>query len=309
MRELPAEHAVLTPTPGGPSPWELALTGTILRRAASRASRSLARYAEGRLAEVFDPHPPRLAHRALSPEAHFARLTALRWSFVEDPEALWLARGLVADLGLPLHQTVMDRPRLRAVLSGAHRDPKAARAYAIHRDTWYGNPEAQVNLWLALGDVPEEESFGFFPEAFDQAVPNASAGFDLGDWDTLGGWQAPHPQKVYPCATATPPGEARRFACRDAEQLLFSAHQLHGSLGHDSGRARFSLELRLVYLPDLPRFEGRRALDNRSRGSTLPTLLNAERLDPHGGDPGATSSSTVSNQLPEAGPVPETEED
>ena len=287
MRELLADHPVLAPMDDGPSPWEQALTGTILRRSASRASRALARYAEAKLTSVFDPHPPRLAHRALSPAEHFARLTALRWSFVEDPEALWLARGLVADLGLPLHQTVMDRPRLRGVLSGAHRDPKAARAYAIHRDTWYGNPEAQVNLWLALGDVPQEESFGFFPEAFHQAVPNASAGFDLGDWDKLGGWQAPHPQKVYPCATAPPPGEALRFACKDAEQLLFSAHQLHGSLGHDSGRARFSLELRLVFLPDLPRFEGRRALDNRSRGSTLSSLLNAERLDPHGGDPGA----------------------
>ncbi|MCK6519861.1 hypothetical protein L6R49_00315 [Myxococcota bacterium] len=309
MRELPADQPVLTETEGGPSPWEQALHGEILRRSASRASRALARYVEERLIEAFAPHPPRLAHRWIPAEEHFARLTALRWALAADPEALWLARGLVADLGLPLRKTVMDRPRLRGVLSGAHRDPKAARAYAIHRDTWYSNPEAQVNLWLALGDVPAEESFGFFTEAFHQAVPNASAGFDLDEWDRLGGWQAPHPQKAYPCATATPPGAPQRFACRDGEQLLFSAHQLHGSLGHDSGRARFSLELRLVHLPDLPRFEGRRALDNRSRGSTLPTLLNAERLDPHGGDPGAKSSSTVSNQLPEAGPVPETDED
>lgn len=256
--------------------------GGVLRLAPTPATRSAVSFASARLAEAFPGTDPRLAHASLAPDEFLRRLTRARLAFVEHPFNLPLARVLVAGLGLDPARTFVDRLRLRGVVSGAHRDPRAAHSYCVHRDTWYANPAAQINVWIALHDVTADESFAFYPECFDRQVRNDSDRFDIDEWLRLGGFQAPHPAKVFPQALDQALGGAVSLAVPEAAALLFSGTHLHGTLGHDRGRTRFSLELRVVHLDDVEELERTRRLDSQARGSVLPDYVRAFDLVPLG---------------------------
>ena len=216
---------------------------------------------------------PRTAHTRLGPEDFFARYTSARRQLAADPGNLPAAAAVALGLGFAPEATLLDQVRLRAVPSGGHRVAAAAPAYGPHRDTWYANPCAQVNLWVALDEVASEEALAFHPSHWDQPIANDSHLFDLARWHAAGGWQAPAPGRHFPHALASPRGEVVQLACARGEGLAFSATHLHGTRGHDSGRTRWSAELRVVHLPDVERVATVRRLDDRSRGSTLPEMV------------------------------------
>ena len=254
--------------------------GEVLRLPPTPATRSAVEFAAARLAEAFPGLDPRSADARLGADEFLLRLTRARLEFVQHPFNLPLARVLAASLGLDPARTFSDRLRLRGVASGAHRQPGASHAYCVHRDTWYANPAAQINVWIALHEVTAAESFLFYPDCFDRPVRNDSDRFDLDDWLRLGGFQRPHPGKVFPQALDEALGEAVALAVPEAAALLFSGTHLHGTLGHDTGRTRFSLELRLVHLDDVEELERTRRLDSRARGSVLPDYVRASDLVP-----------------------------
>jgi ectoine hydroxylase-related dioxygenase (phytanoyl-CoA dioxygenase family) len=248
--------------------------GAVWHVAEHVAARAAVSLAEDALRAELGPEP-RLAHRELGAEAFFDAYTRARDRVLHHSDAARVADRLAAALGLAPQTTRLDHLRLRAVPSGGHRHPPAAAAYHVHRDTWYANPPAQVNLWIAVGDVAEDEAFDFWPAHWDVAVANDSHLFDLQDWHAAGGWQKATRPKPYPHALVAPTGPPCRVPCGSGESLLFSATHLHGTHPHDSGRTRFSLELRLVRLADVPRLALSRRLDDRSRGSTLAEMRGA----------------------------------
>jgi hypothetical protein len=240
--------------------------GDVFRDPAAPSTRALASYVLSRVREGDD--------------VDFERLTALRRSLLGDPRIPALVRDVLDSSGWDLERTYLDALRLRAVPSGGHRVPGAGAAYLAHRDSWYANPPAQANLWIALVDVAEEEAFGFHPGYWERPIANSSAGFDYGAWNALGGWQAHHDRKHYPTVDESIDGPCVRLAVPAAGTLLFSGTHLHGTLGHDSGRTRWSLELRTVHLDDVLEQQPRRNLDNRSTGTTLRDLRRASDLAP-----------------------------
>jgi len=178
-------------------------------------------------------------------------------------------------LGCP-DRTLFDRPRLRAVQSGGHHIPEALPAYGIHRDTWYANPQAQVNHWLALHDTPTEEMFGFFLRHWERRIANTSHTFDYHEWNQTGGFQAY--QRVRPSEQRHPiptedPGPCTRTGLPEGHFLRFSAAHLHGTLPHDTGFTRYSLEVRTVDPEDVANGFGAPNLDNRSKGDMTGDLL------------------------------------
>lgn len=271
----------MDPAPRWPALLGAAYAGQVLLLPASPAAEALRALAWAHLTQAFgDPDPTR-SWAALPEGQPYLRLSAARDAVLEDP-ALWLAtRDWLVERHAPLARVAFDRPRLRGVFGGMHTHPKARMAYAAHRDTWYGNPEAQVNLWLALHPIPQAQAVAFWPGSWGQEVPNDSAGFDLGRWEALGGWQRPDPAKAYPHALALP-DVAVQHGRDTAEALAFSAALLHGAVGFAGPLARFTLELRLVPLDEVEAQRARLRGDNRSQGSTLPGLLRADTLQPLG---------------------------
>lgn len=214
--------------------------------------------------EQFGPEP-----RNFQGDDFLARLNQLRET-LSGP--LWRerCRGFLESLGLAMDEFAVDRFRLRGVAPGADQIPAAAAAFYAHRDVWYANPQSQINLWLPLHPVSRLDSFGFYPDLFDQAVENDSEHFDYGQFQAEGGFQSTVRTLVHPrWLAAGQPEPPYAVELQPGEMLLFSATHLHRSLPNRSGHIRFSVDMRLVHRADEEAGRGAPNCDNRSRGSVL----------------------------------------
>jgi hypothetical protein len=208
-----------------------------------------------RLLEALGPNPRE--ERDL-----FPRLAPLRAALADYPLA-----PLLVGLGLQPAEWIWDRVRLRAVEPGAESNPAAADAFTAHRDTWYANPQSQINLWMPLHDVSEADTFGFYPQRFESPVANDSEQFDYSEFLQLAGFasQRREQKAVFPKLTGRLPEAPEPFALESAGVLFFAAAHLHQTLPVQE-QVRFSIDLRLVPRGD---DEGAPNVDNRSRGSAL----------------------------------------
>lgn len=231
-----------------------------------------------RITAQFAPLDPLLAYGVLGNDAFFERFAPLRQGVPHDVSIVALAERALASLGIDRGAYRVDRPRIRAVSSGAHEVPAARPAYGQHRDTWYANPQAQLNHWIPLCEVLDEERMGFFPEHFDRPIENGSAGFSLEGWRARGGFQAyakPQPtEQFHPTPLRPLPwAEATRFSVPRGSVLRFSAQHLHGTVPHLSGRTRYTLELRVVHEADHRAGIGAPNVDCASQGDASDDYL------------------------------------
>ena len=201
----------------------------------------------------------------------YDRIGKVRKALVASNEVQALLSKLLVQLGFDPAEQAIDPARLRAVAHKGHENPLAAPAYTAHRDTWYANPQAQINWWIPLHDVSEGETFAFLPAYFDKAVNNNSADFDYDRWIAQVGWQnTTGASAVYPAAD---PGfdraSALPFTCQAGEILLFAASHLHQTSQIISGKTRFSMDFRTVHLDDHNSGLGAPNVDNLSTGCSL----------------------------------------
>ena len=244
----------------------------------SEASHGLIRDAWARIEDSFSgvggaAH----AQFELSGGAFFERVKILRREFFCDPEWHQAMARVVEARGFDVEALRFDPLRLRVVMSGGHRNAAAAPVYATHRDTWYGHPPALVTWWLALHETEQKESFVFYPEVFDKAVANDSETFDYREWvkdgpDLRIGWQDVSAGRTagFPAWTGGAGetlGPEIGFRADAGDELLFAGAHLHRTLGHDSGRTRFSFDFRFVEARDLESGRGAPRVDDRSQGA------------------------------------------
>lgn len=241
--------------------------GEIIRRDACDASRALAEIARRHAANAFE-HELRKLH-----ERHddaWDRTCVARAALASDAEARAASIELARALGFSIESLAYDAPRLRVVAPRAHERFAAARAYYMHRDTWYGSPASQVNVWVPLFDVDERDSFAIWPAALGVHVENDSAAFDYERFATRGGFQsAGLIDAAYPRALVAPPGNAFRVRARAGEVVAFAAAHLHATTPNETNATRLSVDVRFVDLRDHARGEGAPDGDNASRGSAL----------------------------------------
>lgn len=221
------------------------------------------------------------AHHMLAADLLRQRLHRLRGQLYADQAVLKLLAAVVSELALELGWSelpAVDLPRLRAIVPQMHLLPAAADAFSAHRDTWYANPAAQINLWIPLGNYPASQTFVFYPDCFSSPVKNNSEVFDYEKWRTTVGWQSlKKPESaIYPQALEVPEAKPMGFACEAGQRLLFSGSHLHQPLPNHSDNIRFSLDLRLVCPCDLNQQRGAPQTDNLSRGSTWPEFVSLD---------------------------------
>lgn len=250
--------------------------GKVIRIPASSASRRLVSEVWAAIEAEFGVAVPRRKLQfKLSGDEMFERVGKIRKRLAS--EALYQKRlyELLSEQGFELGEHAVDPVRLRAVAHLGHENPKAAPAYTAHRDSWYANPQAQVNWWIPLHDVTEADSFAFFESYFDKAVANNSDGFDYDEFKQIGWQSTTGKAPVYPeadCETYdTSDGVA--FSCKAGDIILFSAAHLHQTVKNASGLTRFSVDFRTVHLADHAAGKGAPNVDNRSRGSCLAEYL------------------------------------
>lgn len=181
---------------------------------------------------------------------------------------------LLSAQGFVTGEHAVDPVRLRAVTHLGHENPKAAPAYTVHRDSWYANPEAQINWWIPLHEVTEADSFAFFYDWFAKPVDNNSGDFDYDEWKKSVGFQSGK-SGVFP---SVPDGilnaeDGIAFSASAGDMILFSAAQLHQTVKNASGLTRFSIDFRTVHLADHKAGKGAPNVDNKSTGSALKDYL------------------------------------
>ena len=256
--------------------------GAILRRPATPATRRLVSFVVAQLDNEFGTAVPhKLLQFSLPPDELYQRIGKVRRAVFASDEMRSLVRAVMSEHGFSPEANALDSARLRAVTDRGHENPLAAAAYTAHRDTWYGNPQAQINWWIPLCDVSEGETFAFFPMYFDKPVANDSAAFDYDKWAMQVGFQNTCPAStivpaVYPATTE----EFARdgivpFAAKAGEIILFAASHLHQTCKNVSGATRLSVDFRTVHIGDHEAGLGAPNVDNQSTGCALVDYLKA----------------------------------
>lgn len=234
-------------------------------------------------AELAAEGDPRRVQFRLSNEEFLARFARVRSVLATPPRFLRHVAAVLESLHLEPAAFAADVPRLRAIPHDGHLIPAARPAYSAHRDTWFANPLAQLNVWMPLHDVGEGETFGFYEACWARAVPNDSDRFDYDTWKERVGWQRPGraADAVYPTVLGSPPlGPRTPFAAARGDLLLFAAAHLHEPAHNTSGRTRLSVDFRIVHLDDHARGIAAPHTDERSRGSTLSDYHRLAELLP-----------------------------
>lgn len=202
-------------------------------------------------------------------------LAKLRHDLEHAPRYVQAAGDILSALGMAGADVRRDALRLRCVLNAGHQSPQAERAYAAHRDTWFGNPQSQINFWIPLHDVTPAQSFTFYPSYFNAPVKNTSGDFDYTQWMQVAGWQGAKtlqkPVAVdYPHVLETPDDPyAFSFAAKAGDIIIFAASHLHQTVKNASGLTRFSLDFRAVHMADHASGIGAPNPDNASRPDAL----------------------------------------
>lgn len=266
-REAPANNEALR---------QALYRGEIFHLPATSTTRELAAELLVMLDTTLGPQPREAQHRMSNPEL-FAQIGKLRRTLFMEERFHEAVRAVLRAYGFDPARSAFDALRLRVVTHRGFEIPEAAAVYLAHRDTWYSHPQCQIAWWIALHDVPETETFVFFPERFAQPVPNRSETFDYDEWVREGwdlkiGWQkfGAGQAEMYPGQDGlVSAGRQLGFSASAGDLVLFSGQHYHQTRRNLSGRTRFSLDFRTVDLPDHAAGHGAPNVDNRSRGSVL----------------------------------------
>ena len=204
---------------------------------------------------------------SLSEKAFREALDSAKKSLASD-ETREIARSILLEFGLESQSIRLDRVRLRAISPGLENVTAAAPVFYSHRDTWYGNPACQINVWLPLMNTGAATNFRFFLDHFTKPIKNDSAQFRAQDFQSQGGFgRVDGPgESVYPRALEQAQGDYWDAQVADDKMLIFSASHLHQSKVNSTKDVRFSLDFRFFPNQHLELGLGAPDPDNLSQG-------------------------------------------
>jgi hypothetical protein len=242
-----------------------------------RALTSFVEYTKEQLAEVFKPYDPEDAHENIDPSEMAEILGRWKPRFIHAEKSKKLVRAVIEETGFPAGQTHYDLPKPRTSFPVGHLTTGMAFAFPWHRDVWYSAPAQQINWWLPIFPVRDDNAMSFDLASFDQPVPNSSDTFDYyqnnaSRFTTAS--QVTRERQARPGALNHTPSQELTILPAPGEVLLFSGAQLHASIPNTSGRARFSVDFRTVYVPDLMTGCGAPLVDAHCTGTSIRDFIN-----------------------------------
>jgi len=242
-----------------------------------RALNDFVDYTREEITELFSPHDPEHVHEHIDPPEMAKMLAAWKPAFIHSERSRKLVREIIQEAGFAGGETHYDLPKPRTSFPVGHLTTGVAYAFPWHRDTWYSAPAQQINWWLPIFPVREDNAMGFDLASFDRAVPNTSDTFDyyqnnVGRLTTATG--VTRDVQPRPGAIDHQPGQQLVVLPAPGEVLLFSGNQLHISTPNTSGRARYSVDFRTVYVPDLMAGRGAPLVDAHCTGTAIRDFIN-----------------------------------
>ena len=244
-----------------------------------RALSDFVEYTREELTELFKPHDPEHVHEHIDPPEMAKILGAWKPRFIHSERSKKLVRADHRRGGVPGRRYALRPAQAADVLScrGTLR-PVSPSPFPWHRDVWYSAPAQQINWWLPIFPVRDDNAMSFDLPSFDRAVPNTSDAFDYyrnnaqpADHGDAGDPRACRPG---PAALNHKPDQELVILPAPGEVLLFSGAQLHASIPNTSGRARYSVDFRTVDVPDLMAGRGAPLVDVHCTGTAIRDFIN-----------------------------------
>jgi len=200
------------------------------------------------LVRAFYPHAPREAHGKLDLETHTRIIHETYAAFLEDERIHPIMTTLMEQMGMDPARMIYEWPGFRLVFPEGSSAPGFYRTTVsgflpAHRDTWYGSPQHQINLWGPVWPIAADATLQVFPRYYLKSIENATLGYDI--WrQYVGLGLAPAIREtVNRDRVVAPPLEVGDMFC-------FAAHHLHASAVHSGDTTRISFELRLLHRDD-----------------------------------------------------------
>lgn len=234
-------------------------------------------YTREELTELFKPNDPEHAHEHIAPPEMAGILGAWKPHFIHSERSKKLVRAIIQEAGFPAEHTHYDLPKPRASFPVGHLTTGVAFAFPWHRDVWYSAPAQQINWWLPVFPVRDNNAMRFDPQSFDQEVPNTSDTFDYYQNNAsrlTTATQVTRERQARPGALNHKPDQEVVILPAPGEVLLFSGAQLHASIPNTSGRARFSVDFRTVDVRDLMASRGAPLVDVYCTGTAIRDFRN-----------------------------------
>ena len=247
------------------------------------ATQNLCAFAREMVEKAFAPHDPRLVHRTLSVEQCVAILAELKPRFIHHPRCKEMLAEILSVFGCDREKTYFDVPRLRSAMPNDYLTSGIAYAFHAHRDTWYSAPFCQLNWWLPMYELTEENCMAFHPRYFHEPVKNSSRTYNYARWNEEGRKTAanhvasdtreqPHAEQPLELEPSL------RILCPPGGVILFSGAQLHSTVPNTSGIARYSIDFRTVHLDDATARHGAANVDSSCTGTTMRDYLRVRDL-------------------------------
>lgn len=188
------------------------------------------------------------AHAQLTFEELKARTDAAHDDLTGDDRIVPAVLAIIDDLGLARERVVWEWPGFRLLFPveaggrGVYRTANSG-ALSAHRDTWYGSPQHEINLWGPIKQLDADATLRILTRYFRKTVANSSSGYDV--WQNFAGIALPPGLRA---AISADGAIAPPLAIGDV--MCFAGHQLHASAVNRSGRTRVSFEFRLLHADD-----------------------------------------------------------
>jgi Phytanoyl-CoA dioxygenase (PhyH) len=240
-------------------------------------------FAKEMVRQAFGSLDPETAQFSMPVEEYAALLADLKPKFIHHPRSKECIQGLLRDLKCDLNKTYFDVPRLRTSTSDNYLTSGIAYAFHMHRDTWYSAPFSQINWWIPVYDLTQENTMAFHPFYWSHPVRNGSRDYNYTEWNResrkdaakhIKGDTRKQPKAEEPID----PDPQIRFVAPAGSILLFSAAQMHSSVRNTSGRTRISIDFRTVHVDDVVAHRGAPNIDSECTGTTMRDYLRGTDL-------------------------------
>jgi hypothetical protein len=257
--------------------------GDLFVYSARPSTQALIDFAAQLARDAFAPLDPETAQYEMAVEDYAALLAELKPRFIHHPESKRLIQAMLVDLGCDPEKVYFDVPRMRSSTSNDYLTTGIAFAFHPHRDTWYSAPHCQLNWWLPIFPISEDNGLAFHPKYFHHPVKNSSRVYNYAEWNAtsrkIAATQIGTDTRVQPM----PEEEIElipqvRPICGPGGIILFSGAQLHSSVPNTSGRTRFSIDLRTVHIDDVSHRQAAPNIDSECTGTTMGDYLRISDL-------------------------------
>jgi hypothetical protein len=254
--------------------------GALLVLSPTPNSLALCSFAQELAREAFAPYDPEHAQEQLPVEEYVKILAELKPKFIHHPRCKELIREIFADLGCDIEKTYFDVPRLRTMTHGNYLTAGLAYAFHPHRDTWFSAPPCQLNWWLPVYDICEENTIAFLPHYWSKPIANSSREYNYYKWNQesrrAAATQIKTDTRKQPQALEPIDMDSQiRLVCKAGGIILFSGEYMHATVPNTSARTRLSIDFRTVHLDDVVDGRGAKMIDSECTGTTLRDFLRA----------------------------------